>query len=170
VATAPDPDAALYPGSAPVVPSAPAPGQPPAAPAVASVPPRRSDHVSLSGIELRTHEQDPYIAATTPAPTTPVASLSDVPLLSAGEVDALIGPIVDLTELDQLDARIRSLHGVADVHVVAFEGQDVLLSIRLDQPLPLASMLRTELGRPVASCRLVEGRIVVGLETHDTAS
>ena len=29
------------------------------------------------------------------------------------------------------------------------------------QPYPLASMLRTELGRPVSSCRLVEGRIVV---------
>ncbi|MGX6447577.1 hypothetical protein ACVU7I_05835, partial [Patulibacter sp. S7RM1-6] len=96
-----------------------------------------------------------------------VASLAEVPLLSAGEVEAMVGPVTSLDELDDLDARIRALTGVEDVAVTAFEGSDVLLTITLERPLPLAGMLRTELGRPVASCRLVEGRIVVQLETEN---
>ncbi|WP_210494659.1 hypothetical protein [Patulibacter sp. SYSU D01012] len=100
------------------------------------------------------------------ARTRHVASLAEVPLLSAGEVEAMIGPVFSLDELDDLDARIRALHGVEDLAVTAFEGSDVLLTITLERPLPLAGMLRTELGRPVASCRLVEGRIVVQLETE----
>jgi hypothetical protein len=89
------------------------------------------------------------------------SSLADVPLLSAGSVDVLVGPVTSLADLDALQGRILELPGVEAATVTAFEGHDVLMSVDLDRPLPLASMLRTELGRDVASCRLVEGRIVV---------
>ncbi|MDO9407256.1 hypothetical protein, partial [Patulibacter sp.] len=90
-----------------------------------------------------------------------VASLNDVQLLSAGAVDVMIGPVRDLADLDALESRILALQSVEAVTVMAFEGRDVLVKIEIERPLPLASMLRTELGRPVESCRLVEGRIVV---------
>lgn len=97
-----------------------------------------------------------------PAPRTDlVASLNDVQLLSAGAVDVMIGPVRDLADLDALESRILALQSVEAVTVMAFEGRDVLVKIEIERPLPLASMLRTELGRPVDSCRLVEGRIVV---------
>jgi hypothetical protein len=88
-------------------------------------------------------------------------SLADVPLLSAGSVDVLMGPVRSLTDLDAVQGRIIEMPGVEAATVTAFEGHDVLMSVDLDRPLPLASMLRTELGRDVESCRLVEGRIVV---------
>ncbi|MEV4422660.1 hypothetical protein AB0L40_22195 [Patulibacter sp. NPDC049589] len=90
-----------------------------------------------------------------------VASLTDVQLLSAGAVDVMVGPVRDLADLDAVESRILALQGVDAVTVMAFEGRDVLVKIEIERPLPLASMLRTELGRPVESCRLVEGRIVV---------
>jgi len=103
--------------------------------------------------------------STTDEPAAPrtdlVASLNDVQLLSAGAVDVMIGPVRDLADLDALENRILALHSVEAVTVMAFEGRDVLVKIEIERPLPLASMLRSELGRPVSSCRLVEGRIVV---------
>lgn len=109
----------------------------------------------------------PAYEASPARPATPFAgpdhasSLADVPLLSAGSVDVLVGPVTSLADLDALQGRILELPGVEAATVTAFEGHDVLMSVDLDRPLPLASMLRTELGRDVASCRLVEGRIVV---------
>jgi hypothetical protein len=103
-----------------------------------------------------------FSTAEAPAPRTDlVASLNDVQLLSAGAVDVMIGPVRDLADLDALENRILALQSVEAVTVMAFEGRDVLVKIEIERPLPLASMLRTELGRPVDSCRLVEGRIVV---------
>jgi hypothetical protein len=72
-----------------------------------------------------------------------------------------MGPVRSLTDLDAVQGRIIEMPGVEAATVTAFEGHDVLMSVDLDRPLPLASMLRTELGRDVESCRLVEGRIVV---------
>jgi hypothetical protein len=82
----------------------------------------------------------------------------------------MIGPVRDLADLDALESRILGLQSVEAVTVMAFEGRDVLVKIEIERPLPLASMLRTELGRPVESCRLVEGRIVVTFaDTEDDA-
>ena len=99
-----------------------------------------------------------------------VASLNDVQLLSAGAVDVTIGPVRDLADLDALESRILALPSVEAVTVMAFEGRDVLVKIEIERPLPLASMLRTELGRPVESCRLVEGRIVVTFADEEPAA
>jgi hypothetical protein len=107
------------------------------------------------------HESSPGRPASPFAGSDHASSLADVPLLSAGSVDVLVGPVTSLADLDALQGRILELPGVEAATVTAFEGHDVLLSVDLDRPLPLASMLRTELGRGVASCRLVEGRIVV---------
>jgi hypothetical protein len=107
------------------------------------------------------YEAPPARPATPFAGPDHASSLADVPLLSAGSVDVLVGPVTSLADLDALQGRILELPGVEAATVTAFEGHDVLMSVDLDRPLPLASMLRTELGRDVASCRLVEGRIVV---------
>jgi hypothetical protein len=96
-------------------------------------------------------------------PRAQVASLQGVPLLSAGLVEAVVGPIADLPELDAIEARIGRFHGVEAVTVHRLEASDALLLIELEHPIPLADMLREDLGRPVASCRLAEGRIVVEL-------
>jgi hypothetical protein len=101
--------------------------------------------------------------AGTVVPRAQVASLQGVPLLSAGLVESVIGPIADLPELDAIEARIGRFHGVEAVTVRRLEGSDALLLIALEHPVPLADMLREDLGRPVASCRLAEGRIVVEL-------
>lgn len=106
------------------------------------------------------HEAPPAVRSPFDGPDH-ASSLADVPLLSAGSVDVLVGPVTSLADLDALQGRILELPGVEAATVTAFEGHDVLMSVDLDRPLPLASMLRTELGRDVASCRLVEGRIVV---------
>jgi hypothetical protein len=99
-----------------------------------------------------------------------VASLNDVQLLSAGAVDVMLGPVRDLADLDALESRILGMHSVEAVTVMAFEGRDVLVKIEIERPMPLASMLRTELGRPVQSCRLVEGRIVVTFAETEAAA
>jgi hypothetical protein len=107
----------------------------------------------------------PVPAGTMTTPTTvprsQVASLAGVPLLSAGLVEAVIGPIATLDELDAVEAHIARFHGVSTVTVRRLERSDALLLVELAQPTPLADMLREDLGRPVASCRLAEGRIVV---------
>jgi hypothetical protein len=97
----------------------------------------------------------------TTVPRSQVASLAGVPLLSAGLVEAVIGPIATLDELDAVEAHIARFHGVSTVTVRRLERSDALLLVELAQPTPLADMLREDLGRPVASCRLAEGRIVV---------
>lgn len=97
-----------------------------------------------------------------------VADLSDVPLLSVGEIDVLLGPVATLSELDEIERRVAGLAGVDAVSVTAFVGREVLLTVTLERPTPLAGLLRTDLGRPVASCRLAEGRIVLAFD--DTAA
>lgn len=97
-----------------------------------------------------------------------VADLSDVPLLSVGEIDVLLGPVATLSELDEIERRVNGLAGVDAVSVTAFVGREVLLTVTLERPTPLAGLLRTDLGRPVASCRLAEGRIVLAFD--DTAA
>lgn len=85
----------------------------------------------------------------------------DLPILSTGAVQVVIGPIASLDELDDAVEHIRRITGVDAVAVTSFEGADVVLTAELSRALPLASLLRNELGREVASCRLVDGRIVV---------
>jgi hypothetical protein len=119
------------------------------------------------GTDPHTEDEDAPPEAAPPAgtmvPRAQVASLQGVPLLSAGLVESVIGPIADLPELDAIEARIGRFHGVEAVTVHRLEGSDALLLIELEHPIPLADMLREDLGRPVASCRLAEGRIVVEL-------
>lgn len=94
-------------------------------------------------------------------PVNPARGLGDLPIVSTGEVPVVIGPIRALDELDDAIEHIRRITGVEDVSVTAFEGSDVVLTTVLGRPLPLASLLRTELGRDVTSCRVAGGRIVV---------
>ena len=119
------------------------------------------------GTDPRLEDEDAPPEAAPPegtmVPRAQVASLQGVPLLSAGLVESVIGPIADLPELDAIEARIGRFHGVGAVTVHRLEGSDALLLIELEHPIPLADMLREDLGRPVASCRLAEGRIVVEL-------
>lgn len=91
-----------------------------------------------------------------------------MPLLSVGEIDVLLGPVATLSELDEIERRVKDLAGVDAVSVTAFVGREVLLTVTLERPTPLAGLLRTDLGRPVASCRLAEGRIVLAFD--DTAA
>jgi hypothetical protein len=103
---------------------------------------------------------------TVPMPTAPAASaesngLGDLPIVHTGEVPVVIGPISSLDQLDDAVDHIRQINGVETVSVTAFEGSQVVLTVELLRALPLASLLRTDLGREVASCRLVDGRIVV---------
>ncbi len=86
--------------------------------------------------------------------------LGDLPIVSTGAVQVVIGPIVSLDELDAAVEHIRRITGVESVAVTSFEGPHVVLTAELSRALPLASLLRNELGREVASCRLVDGRIV----------
>jgi hypothetical protein len=87
--------------------------------------------------------------------------LGDLPIVSTGAVQVVIGPITSLEELDDAVEHIRRINGVESVSVTSFEGPHVVLTADLSRALPLASLLRNELGREVASCRLVDGRIVV---------
>lgn len=91
----------------------------------------------------------------------PANGLGDLPILSTGAVLVVLGPIASLDELDDAVEHIRRITGVDSVAVTSFEGSDVVLTTELSRALPLASLLRNELGREVASCRLVDGRIVV---------
>lgn len=90
----------------------------------------------------------------------PVNGLGDLPIVSTGAVQVVIGPIASLDELDDAVEHIRRINGVESVAVTSFEGPHVVLTTELSRALPLASLLRNELGREVASCRLVDGRIV----------
>lgn len=87
--------------------------------------------------------------------------LGDLPIVSTGAVHVVIGPITSLDELDDAVEHIRRITGVESVSVTSFEGPHVVLTADLSRALPLASLLRNEIGREVASCRLVDGRIVV---------
>lgn len=87
--------------------------------------------------------------------------LGDLPIVSTGAVQVVIGPITSLDELDDAIEHIRRINGVESVSVTSFEGPHVVLTADLSRALPLASLLRNEIGREVASCRLVDGRIVV---------
>lgn len=100
---------------------------------------------------------------TVPMPAAPAQAngLGDLPIVHTGEVQVVIGPIAALEELDDAVDHIGRINGVENVSVTAFEGSQVVLTAELSRALPLASLLRTELGRDVASCRLVDGRIVV---------
>jgi hypothetical protein len=150
-----------------------------------SFPASRGDHLAVpaSGDELPNgsettravevpHSSLPTTPTTTGVPHTDlrqhVADLSDVPLLSVGEIDVLLGPVATLSELDEIERRVNALAGVDAVSVTAFVGREVLLTVTLERPTPLAGLLRTDLGRPVASCRLAEGRIVLAFD--DTAA
>ncbi len=96
-----------------------------------------------------------------PAPAAIPDTLGDLPIVSTGETPVVIGPIASLDELDAAIEHISAIQGVKAVEVGAFEGASVVLRTELARPLPLASLLRTGLGREVSSCRLVDGRIVV---------
>lgn len=151
-----------------------------------SLPPRRADHAvvpahdAFASVPPRYSSFGPPPAvdafgALPPAPTVTfddglVASLDDVQLLSTGAVDVMVGPVRDLADLDALESRFLAMQGVEAVTVMAFEGRDVLVKVETERPLPLAGMLRTELGRPVDSCRLVEGRIVVTFADAEAAA
>ncbi|MCK9249374.1 MAG: hypothetical protein M0P31_10435 [Solirubrobacteraceae bacterium] len=95
------------------------------------------------------------------------ASLDDAPARSDASVEIVVGPVADLGELDEIQARISALSSVGGVAIVGFSGTDVVMRVRLERPTPLAGLLRTQLGRPVAGCHLAEGRIVVTLAARD---
>ncbi len=164
--TLPDPLEAV---TGPYVSGAPSPTPFTAPPAVAGETPPAFDPASLAP------RSDPAPAAAPPAPAfsfpessdprTPTPEhangLGDLPIVSTGEVQVVIGPIGSLDELDDAVDHIRRINGVTSVSVSSFEGAHVVLTGELSRALPLASLLRTEIGRDVTSCRLVDGRIVV---------
>lgn len=121
-----------------------------------------------------THAPMPASASTITAPmptvappygsgfaSDPTSGLGDLPIVSTGAVQMVIGPIVSLDELDDAVEHIRRIGGVESVAVTSFDGPNVVLTADLSRALPLASLLRHELGREVVSCRNVDGRIVV---------
>lgn len=93
-------------------------------------------------------------------PPEHAGTLGDLPIVSTGAVQVVIGPIASLDELDDAVEHLRRINGVDSVAVTSFEGAHVVLTAELSRALPLASLLRSELGREVVSCRLVDGRIV----------
>lgn len=136
------------PTPAPTAPPAPAPAPDPVAPMPAAAP------------------VPDYATGAAADPSNGLAAehmggLGDLPILSTGAVQVVIGPIASLDELDDAVEHIRRIVGVDGISVTSFEGPHVVLTAELSRPLPLASLLRNELGREVASCRLVDGRIVV---------
>jgi hypothetical protein len=141
-ATAP---AAVPPAAAPFAPEAPTAPMPTANPVEAPFP------AHANGLA---HDHTGTLAP------EQVNGLGDLPIVSTGAVQVVIGPISSLDELDDAVEHIRRINGVESVAVTSFEGPHVVLTTELSRALPLASLLRNELGREVVSCRLVDGRIV----------
>lgn len=94
----------------------------------------------------------------------------DAAALSTGDVPVLVRGVRDRMHLSEVMVLIRRRRGVAEVALLRFEGtQDALLSVRVDRPIALAGELRRHLGRKVASCATVSGRIEVVLVGAATA-
>ncbi|MDX8152604.1 hypothetical protein SK069_13445 [Patulibacter brassicae] len=89
------------------------------------------------------------------------AGLEGVPLISSDVVEIVLGPLLDLGDLDGIVDRLAALPVIESVGVVAFDDTEVVLRVALTRPAPLAGLLRTELGRAVERCYLAQGRIVV---------
>lgn len=88
----------------------------------------------------------------------------DAAALSVGAVPILVRGVRDRAHLRTLMALVRRLRGVEDATLLGFEAvHDALLSVRVGRPTALAGELRRHLGRRVASCATVGGRIEIAL-------
>nr|WP_246852300.1 sensor domain-containing diguanylate cyclase [Patulibacter sp. SYSU D01012] len=86
-----------------------------------------------------------------------------LPLLSHGTTRFVVGPVVDLRQLDELVAGLSSAPEVRHVHVDLVQDAWVALVVELARPVALAEHLRRIVGRRLASCRFEDDTLVARL-------
>jgi hypothetical protein len=89
-------------------------------------------------------------AAAPPAVAPPVAPVPEEPRLFEGEILLQAGPFREMDSLADFERRLAKLPLVHDVRVGHFQGDRVLINLRLAGPTDLAHELRHEFGPAVA--------------------
>jgi PAS domain S-box-containing protein len=97
-------------------------------------------------------------------PGAPIDRLGAAALRS-GSLPVRLHGVRDAAHLDGLIGILGGIRGVDDVRLCAYESiHSPVLVLHATRPIALAAELRTELGRQLSSCALVDGRLEVQLD------